>query len=344
MDDQYKQLIRYVRDHMHRGVPEEQLYQTLTGTGWPHEWVMHAMGRIRDELNASMRQAETVLPEVPVEFQQVENTLTKQSKYRVFTALADAWRMIRFNAVAYTVSLLAGTGLYIVTTMVATILALGLGMLFGFGGMIVLLIVAGALGLLAQAFIVACGSLVIFSSYHQLTINPAEAMQSAWRRTPRFTLSSILVYLSILAPLLVTGLFGLLIGGFAGIETNITFALVGALLAVVSLVVGLLFFMRYMFVPLIVLFESRRSWRETFKRSNQLMTGGGKWFMVKAGLLTMVIALVLAFLTQAITPTVAPSDNPLFVVPMLVVSLMLQATWVLLYLARRKVIDSPTAG
>ena len=185
MNDYFNQLLSYVREHMQQGVPEQELYQSLQTAGWPSDWMNAAFLQVRSELEQAVQQAKYVEPAVPIQYQQLP-PVVQPPTYKVFRALGDGIRAIRFNMLAYGITLLAGTGLAIILGFIGGYTLYGLLVLFGASGWLTGIALGLVMSLMVASFVKACSALTIFASTHELKADPGDIMFSAVKRLPRF--------------------------------------------------------------------------------------------------------------------------------------------------------------
>lgn len=370
MDEYQKQLKQYISSHLQAGTAADAIRGELLRAGWPADMVDEAFTQLKGislpaPVTAPDSEGESAASPGPEQQapateaaahqeqqqppDQAQSDMQVPQKYTVFRSIIDGCKAMKHNFPAYlsaTVSsmLIAGVVIEAFTAVVAIILLKAAEPLLrgsALTGLVVSLGIIMGLSLIfyaiAYSFMTAAISYPLMSGADNKQDSVFAVLLHALRRTPKLMIVNATVYLIAIAPFFLIFILLLLllfvhVGSGAGATGRL---LLVPLLEIAALIWAFIAFFRYSLTPYVVIFEEKDTIRQALKRSNHLLSGGGKWFLFKGSVLVIVVVFVFLAITGQNLRQFQQSDSIMNSVFALIVLALVNNSMVMLYRNRR---------
>lgn len=358
MNDQFDQLVAYIKQNLSQGTPEDRIRQTLLQHNWSAELVDKAfLLASTPQAPAQQSQANVLEQELVDNAQaapqdvheyggQANTNPVSPVKYKVFRAIGDTFQAVGKNAptffmTAFMSYAFAGVALFMLVLLVGVALFSGTGLFFAspiklltilFGTMIFYT----AWFTVTNAFILSTTSLALYDGSINRKSSLSTIMSQAFSRLSRVIVANILFSLVVFWPTVLISLLPfILLASGEGAGNSVFFLMPLAVLLSIGWVTVTL--LRFALVPYVALFEPDVPLLKTLGRSNHLLRKGGQWFLVKGFLLVFLVVLVLSAVTGQNIPEVANSNNVVSTIAIFVISALVNGALVMLYRNRKTI-------
>jgi hypothetical protein len=279
MDEQFDQLVSYIKQHLEQGVPEDHIRQLLHQHNWNPELVDRAFSAVKapapptyqqptsfPQSSTSQPQAYEQQPQQPVmdSFNQPSPNPTAPQKYRVFRAIGDAFHAISNNAGTFILSVIisyavAVGSLFLISLITSKVLYGQYGLLFASTSKL-LIVLFGSLILytvwyaFADAFVLAATSLAIFDGSEKRKSAIATTITNSFARVGRVITANVLFALVSFWPIVLIIFLPIifLTSGHTGGSSSLILIPVLMLVAVLWAYIALI---RFALAPYVALFE-----------------------------------------------------------------------------------------
>lgn len=265
-------------------------------------------------------------------------------KYGIFQSLQELLGAIKRNPltfiIAIIVSYVLATAVLIATVVAMTSLLLGsFGLLFASFGKIITFLVVGLivytlLYSLVYAFTLSSMAFALDGSTNGVRM----VLKKALLVTPR--IAKVNAWVAVIAywPIALAAFLPLLL--LAGARTGgSSFAVLTPVLVIAALVWSIIAQLRYALAPYVAMFEPDVPVKQTLKRSQELLSHGGQWFIVKGFLLLLGIFILIAILTKSSFNQLQSTDNIAINIILIILSILVEGALVMLYLNRSQKSD-----
>ncbi|MDQ3094327.1 MAG: hypothetical protein M3Q70_04105 [bacterium] len=371
MNEQFDQLVDYIRQNINNGIPEDHIRQTLLQHNWNSELVDRAFLSIKtpqipnssalaytDSIAVSQQnqasanswdRSSNIQPQTPDVYEQT-NQLNSEpyapEKYKVFRALSDALKAIKKNARAFFLSivisyLIAFIFLAVITFVFVMAFYGEFNLLFAstskmLSVLVGFLLLYTAWYALAGAYILATTSLTLYDGRENRKSSISTILSSSFSRLGRVFLANLLFSIVVFWPLVLIIFLPIIFlsSGLGGNNSSLILLPVLMLVAVIWVYVALV---RFALVPLVALFEPNTPIFKTLGRSKQLLTKGGQWFLVKGFLLLILVLIILGVITGSNLQELSDSKNIAVNIFLIVLSIFVNAAIVMLYHNRKTI-------
>jgi uncharacterized membrane protein len=189
-----------------------------------------------------------------------------------------------------------------------------------------------------SAFFQASSSLALAAGVEGHHIGIGAVLSEGIRRMLRIVLANLLVIAVIALP--VVGL--IVIGSFTSRDAGAS-RMLYYLLPLITIIWTIIAMLRYSLAAYIALFEPELPLFAILSRSNQLLKGGGQWFVVKGVLLIFLVAIIMSIVTRQSLSELTASSNLGVVLVFLIMSLLANGSMLMLYRNRKAVKDLAVA-
>ena len=355
MNEQFGQLVDYIKDHLARGVPEANIRQVLLQYNWNADLVEQAFQQARTPAQPlapvppqptyqqpavqPAYQAQTYPVSQPLAQSAVAAQLlaavqpTAPSNYGVFRAISDTFKAIVKNFWALLLSAIVGSALLFGLILIPTIL-LGLtgATHRGVSSLIAIIIIVIVAEVVGEGFLISTASLAVYAGSEGRKISVSQLMSQGLRLAGRAMLATFTLSLVIIGPSILVGLLLLLITLMTGLHGS-SILLLGVILWLGTFVWSLIAAFRFALVPFVAVVEPRLPILKTLKRSHNLLSNGGQFFLFKGFLLFAATLMILA----AVAGQNLQSTNTGYGVIVILLSLFANGVLVVLYRNRRLV-------
>lgn len=334
MNDQFGQLVEYVRHHKGQGISDEVLRQKLVEHKWDPTLIDKAFA-----------EAKAAAPQPLTQYQDTNthaNNNPAEQKYLLFRGVADSLNAIKNNAAAFILGLI-----------VSFVVAAGslFALLFAFGAMLVGVLQSGE-GLFAlivaafvvytlwfsfmSAFFMSLTSLAIKDGSENRKSAIGELFSASMKHIVRVTLANALVTTVAVWPVVIIALLPL-IALAMGISMGLSSVVIIPLLMIVAVAWAIVALLRFALVSHVALFESELPLLKTLGRSKHLLTKGGQWFIVKGVALMLVPVLGVAVVTGSSFEDLQSSNNLAINILFGAIAVVANGVMVMLYHNRKAV-------
>ncbi|MBP6962671.1 hypothetical protein KBB49_03995 [Candidatus Saccharibacteria bacterium] len=369
MNEQFDQLVDYIRQHLNQGVAEDHIRQTLSQHNWNADLVDRAFLSVKapqtpyppalsySESNATNQpsnanannweQSNITQAQAPSAYEhasQVSPEPNAPKKYKVFRAIGDTFQAIKNNAGAFFLSVIlsyivAAVFLFIISFIVGKVLYGEFGLLFASTSKL-LTVLLGSLVLytawyaLAGAFILATTSLALYDGSENRKSSLSTILSNSFSRLGRVVLADILFCLVAFWPIVLIIFLPIifLTSGVGGSNSSLILLPILMLVAVIWIYIALV---RFALAPYVALFEPNIPITKTLGRSKHLLVKGGQWFLVKGFLFLLLILILLAVVTGQNLPELMDSNNLVINIFLIIVSVVVNGSLVMLYHNRK---------
>lgn len=362
MNDQFNQLVSYIKDQLAKGFSEAQIRQILKEHKWNDEIVNNAFQSLQTTQVLSQN-VPSVAPSIATHEQvqsggvtlgtshqegllHIQNSDSLQPvKYKVSKAILDSIKALRNNVVAVVISVVAtilvGGALLMVVSFL-TVLAYTKGISSTYTSLLLLVVemlIYVALSTLLDAVIYTVLISNFMQTMHDGHYNEKSNVLTVIRKNlsllPRLMKASILVYIVSFWPLLVIySIFIALAFSADFFGPKMILLLVGAFFGFGWAIIATL---RYALVPMVALFETDVPISRILKRSKELLSKGGQWFLIKGILLTVFIYGLIGIVTGLSIRNINASKNIILLIITLIIGVFTNAVLVMLYINRKSV-------
>jgi hypothetical protein len=285
-----------------------------------------------------------------------DHAVEKAPTYRVFQAIFDSAGAIRANIVNVTLSIVCSYAIAVTCLFGFFVAIFGATAASALGDslfisstttsansflFIIFLIVAGSyiIGALASSFVISVTSIAIYDGADKRLQPFNSIIRRSLKSFIRVLLSSMLVGLIIIGPVIVLGII-IIFTAFTNFDNGNASGV--TLLVPISLLVATIWMiiaaLRYCMAPFVALFEPDLPVAQTLPRSHYLLRGGGQWFIFKAAALSGFILLLVAVVSNSHSiDELNSSDNTAVNVVTALLSIGMNGVLVMLYRNRRTV-------
>jgi len=366
-NEQYSQLVSYVSDHLRQGFSEEIIRQTLQQHGWDTATVNNVFASLASPAPApqpSWAPRPPVLQEQPQQTYQpaqsqpaVVNEALQQpqqnpiatsvalTKYRLFRAIADTFRAIRRNPVAFVLSIVGSyvfaVGVVVLIALLTVTLVMTIINLDSQSGrtIFITLTILGyvLLNSVLQALLLAVPSLALYDGAEGRKSRFGTLFKTGIKRMWRVAVASALLWLVAIVPILIAIVLSFTFVFSAGSSSSTISLLLTPILSIASVVVMTVLLLRFSLAPYVALFEPEVPIRKTLGRSKQLLLKGGQWFLLKGVLLVFAVLLILSAATGLKAEELKNTSNITANVVALLIWILANGVVVMLYRNRRMV-------
>ncbi len=241
MNEQFDQLVNYIKQHIDQDVPEDRIRQTLSQRNWNAEIVDRAFLSVKtpqtpyppaspySESNATNQpiqanvnnweQPSDTQAQIPSSYEHINQINTETNapkKYGVFRAIGDTFQAIKKNAGAFFLSVIlsyvvAAIFLFVISFLISKLLYGEFGLLFASTSKL-LTVLFGSLILytawyaLAGAFILATTSLALYDGSENRKSSVSTILSSSFSRLGRVVLADLLFCLVVFWPIVLSPL------------------------------------------------------------------------------------------------------------------------------------------
>lgn len=366
MNEQFDQLVDYIKQHLNQGVPEDNIRQALRQHNWDEELVNKAFLSVNAPTPPSVYQPPqpnpasyqalaTQTPELGQQTGQVQSSAPQATqqpqaeplapkKYSVFRALGDTFRAIRKNAAAFLLAVVvsyavAAGSLFLISLLISKLLYGQFGLLFASTSKL-LTVLFGSLILytlwyaFAYAFVLAATSLAINDGSEGRKSSIGTTVSNSFARTGRVVVANTLFSLVSFWPIVLIIFLPiiLLTSGHTGGSSSLILVPILLLVAVIWAYIATI---RFALAPYVALFEPNIPITKTLGRSKHLLLKGGQWFLVKGFLLLLLIVIVIAVATHQNLPELMNSNNIAINIVLIITSIVVNGALVMLYHNRK---------
>lgn len=353
MNEQFAQLVDYVKQHLNQGIPEENIRQNLLQHNWNVDLVDRAFQAAKVPQSAHPPILPSETPTLPVSNQSAPDhslqpniDISNPKKYKVFRAVGDTFKSIRNNTATFLFTVIVS---YIVATVSLILVSLIISkFLYGESGMLfastpkLLTVLIGSLVLytawyaFAGAFILATTSLAINDGSENRKNTLSATLSNGISKMVRVVLADILFILVAFWPvvLIIFVPIILLTSGGAGSKNLLILLPILMLVAIIWIYLALI---RFALAPFVALFEPDVPITKTLGRSNHLLQKGGQWFLLKGFLLVILILIILAVATGQSLPELMDSNGAISNVFFIFITVIANGALVMLYRNRKSV-------
>ncbi len=370
MNEQFDQLVDYIRQHLNQGIPEESIRQTLLQHNWNSDLVNHAfvtaksptlppeaqqspapqpLNQQPQDLNQQNNHAQ---PELQPTSNQTPSSVTAPQKYKVFRALADTFGAIKNNAGAFILAVItsyaiAAVSLFLISFVIGKLLYGEFGLLFASTSKL-LTVLFGSLILytvwyaFADAFVLATTSLAIYDGSEKRKSSIGATISQGFARVGRVIVANVLFALISFWPVVLIIFLPIifLTSGHTGGSSSLILIPILMLVAVVWAYIALI---RFALAPYVALFEPNVPITKVLGRSKFLLMKGGQWFLVKGFFLLLLVVIILAIVTGKNLPELENSSNIGINLFLIIASILVNGALVMLYHNRKIVRGSGQA-
>lgn len=368
MNEQFDQLVDYIKQHLSQGVPEDRIRNTLSQHNWNPELVNSAFAAVNNAnplpdnpqpfqspapitTQYQSQQPSNAPSSQPNDYQtslqnpqQVATDPNTPKKYKVFRAIGDTFQAIKKNASAFFLSVIlsyvvAAVFLFVISFLISKVLYGEFGLLFASTSKL-LTVLFGSLILytawyaLAGAFILATTSLALYDGSENRKSSLSQILSSSFSRLGRVVLADLLFCLVAFWPIALIIFLPIifLTSGVGGSNSSLILLPILMLVAVIWIYIALV---RFALAPYVALFEPNVPITKTLGRSKHLLVKGGQWFLVKGFLLLLLILIILAVATGQNLPELMDSNNIAINIFLIIVSIVVNGGLVMLYHNRK---------
>lgn len=354
MNHDLQPLITYIEEHRRQGFSDEQIKQSVIAAGWPPEYVDMAFTQVADSSRVGSGAAASPVstPESPTESGVIpgmdhpakQNTLPIDApqKYRVFRAVADVFRAIRHNWLAFVCTTILSYVLLILLTIASLPIAYVIIRSMGGFGLIVFILLFSAIGAYGASLVLSVQAQSLYDGNNRHRRAVMETLRVAIRHLPRVALACLLVGAAIYGPLIGVSILTILLTLSGSVNSG--FSILPLLLSLVAMVWILVGLLRYSLAPMVAFFERDVPIMKTLGRSSHLLQGGGQWFIVKGvALLILLVIIISASAGIENQQQLQDSDNIFVNIALIILMIVANGAMVMLYDNRRRVKDGTTA-
>lgn len=370
MNEQFNELVNYIRQHLNQGIPEESIRHTLLQHNWNPELVNHAFATVKSPtLSPDIQQPPTpqqfnqqpqnwnqqnsqVQPESQSQSSQPSSNVTAPQKYRVFKAIADTFGAIKNNAATFALAVIisyaiAAISLFLISLLIGKLLYGEFGLLFASTSKL-LTVLFGSLILytvwyaFVDAFVLAATSLAIYDGSEKHKSSIGTTIVQSFARVRRVIAANVLFALVSFWPIVLIIFLPIifLTSGHTGGSSSLILIPILMLVAVVWAYIALI---RFALAPYVALFEPDVPITKVLGRSKYLLMKGGQWFLVKGFFLLLLVVIVLAIATGKNLPELENSSNIGINLFLIIASILVNGALVMLYHNRKIVRGSGQA-
>lgn len=369
MNEQFDQLVDYVRQNLNQGVPEDQIRQTLLQYNWNADLVDRAFLSIKvpqtpyspaptyPESNATSQPSpanannweqsnitQAQAPSVYEHANQVGPEPNAPKKYRVFRAIGDTFHAIKNNAGAFFLSVILSYAvavifLFAISFVINKALYGEFGLLFASTSKL-LTVLLGSLVLytvwyaLAGAFILATTSLALYDGSENRKSSLSTILSNSFSRLGRVVLADVLFFLVTFWPIILIIFLPIILLTNGVGESNYSSILL-PILILVALIWNYVASVRFALAPYVALFELDVPVTKTLGRSKHLLVKGGQWFLVKGFLFLLLVLILLAIASGQNLPELMNSNNIVISIFLIIISIVVDGALVMLYHNRK---------
>jgi len=347
MDEQQKQTIDYIRTHLGHGYTHDQLAEHLKAHGWNDDqvqWVFHHAAQPEHTPGQIVSPTVDLEPETAQQTPPATNPHAPR-KYRVFRAVADTARAIKYNFVAFIAAVAMGLlALVILCALLGVLLTL---LVFAnwnghldakvlMIGTLILILPVMLIQSLAGSLFIGLVVRAVNDGVNRHKSRPLVLLKQSLRQLFRLVLVGLQFGLRVYGPLLLVVIVA--VGILLVTTTDSTGLTILFILGQIATTVWILIAaLRYILVTVVAVLEPELSITKAFKRSATLLGGAGQWFVIKSLLLMTAVGFILAFASALIPTGKASIGGWVFAAFAVAYIIFWWGMLVLLYLNRRAV-------
>ncbi len=324
MDEHTKRIVEYIQQCQVQGIPQATIHTTLLQHGWDAGAVKHAFSLV----NPAQPVAQLDSSPVSTQPEQHNTVQPARQKYGVFRAIGDALKAMRKNIATFVVTIIGGYVLLFLSVLILAFPAAALMQTLHGTGVLIAVLLFMVWFAFADAFILVAPSLALYDGTSGRKGPIKQTFRTSFARLTRVVLANALVVLV---------MFALVLVPFIAVFALGASSIVTILIAVATFVVMLILALRFSLVPYIALFEPTLPVRKTLASSTQLLGAAGQWFIVKGGLLTLLILIIVSSLTGQSLQQLNKSENVTINLLLGFVSILINGVFTMLYLNRKAV-------
>lgn len=306
MNNQFEQLLDYVRQHREHGTPESEIRATLKQHNWNDEIVDQAFAALDNNSSPTAFQTpETDNSASSYVAQPTQPTQVSAAQtYLLFPAIGDAIRVVQNNFKAFLIGALISV-LFVVAAgivIIALVLIFGLVSILSFsrggvqefnsgmaGVFIAIFIASLLLGALLKAFMLNMWAFIANDSIEHRQSDMKQVISLSTKNLVRTTLANILLSAAYIIPILL----GLVLLILAITMRSQTLIILFSIIALIGWWWGVVYtYFNFTLVPIVAIFEQERPLMGLFARSQHLLVHGGKLFLLKALLLLIGVSIL----------------------------------------------------
>lgn len=303
---------QYILQQLQSGMSPTVIQSALMQTGWPEEVVKKAFTELQYQQIAAtpasiigaQDQSQSQNPAQQIEPNNIANS---PEKYRVLTAVVDFFHAARTNLLTLIVSSLVGFGIAAGLSVLSStafglsaFTALGIDILFDIKftmGSATTSILSGILIIyviqtISFAVIQVTASLPVYDGAAGRPSSIKNSLINSFSQLGRVFVATLYMYLAIFGPMIAFTILG-----FLTALAMLTVPMITPILPIAvftGVIWALIAAFRYILAPYAVLFEPSLAVKHSLKRSQELLTNGGQWFVFKAALFFVTLAVILA--------------------------------------------------
>lgn len=289
MDNQFDQLVQFIKQNLAQGVSESTLRVTLSKQGWTDEQIDKAFfySRVEESQDGSG-------------YEQGDNpeAVEQPSKYGVMQAIKDTLGSIRSNFATITLVSIISIIIVIASLFIIGFLAAGLlaSTRTSVGALIGITALFFAWQVSVGAFLLAVTSIAVHDGATGEKGDVGKTLSTGILRLGRVMASNFLYGLIMFAPAAALLVLPVILFKLIGIE-GAAINLFILLLSLVSIIWMFVAMVKFALLPFVALFEIETPIGEIINRCMQLMKNGGHAFIIKGYLLLLAVSLILSLLT-----------------------------------------------
>lgn len=354
MNEQFDQLVRYIKQNLDGGYSEQQIRGALNAHNWNVELVERAFQSVIVSTPQPAHNSGPVVNFAQNEVQHVYHTqngvvslgTSEPVKYKVFRASRDAVQAIKYNFL----SVIGAIFLCIIIGVIMNfVIALVLSPLFSHIGpsssgsfigasvfIIAILIVPILISTFSFAFLSATFIQTVYDGRFKRKSSVPHVINKSLSQFMKIGLVNTLVAAVMIWPLFL--IMVLFIAALKTSESNIGIIFVlpiGVVLGYIWLIIAVL---RYSLAPIVAIYEPDTPIRMTLKRSKELLAKGGQWFLLKIMFFTVLVTAIIGMSTgKSIKSVTSSGNNWILTILYIFLGILYNAVLVMLYINRSAV-------
>ncbi len=318
MNDQFSELVNYIKRHAQQGISVEHIRTTLLQHNWQPEvvdraiWTALAPQSAPEAIAAPFPEPQPVQsPQVSVQPQatppaqqpqQAAPTISERPpKYTLRQAFKDFFAAARSNLRVFLLATITSGFIAITTT---TLLTAAAFLLPWQNGSLVLIVIKAIILLLGvsvwwtimTAFMMASTSLPLYDNGQRHT-SLKGVLLTAFKRAKRILIANLFMLAVAIWPIVAIIVVPLVYYSSSSSDGGMIMLALIPILSILGAVWMVVAFVLFALVPYVAIFEPKMPIRQVLRRSQHLLSLGGHWFVVKGIVVTLVLYIIIAGLS-----------------------------------------------